>query len=825
MGRSSIRCVAAAVGVAAVVHGAGLGGAAAFAQAGGAAAPHVHDDALMPCALCSEGKIQLHRFMRQVDPASVLTPAVVGGDRDQPFVTPRGMGGDDPALVGNTDVLDYDLTLDVNPTSRVLTGTNIITVRTLAAGVTFMDLELHQNFNVTAAQVNGVNATISRPNASVPKILRVTFPAGAGVVNANQTFTVRIAYNGVPVSGGFGSIVFTTQNNQPVVSTLSQTRFAHTWWPVKENNADKATGTMRISVPVPLSVASNGVLQSETTADGRTQFTYRTNYRTPPYLFAFSTTQYGRFSDTWSYTPVAGSPFGSGPVSMPLQFMIYSGSDTTANRNAMRNVGPMLTAFSNVYGLYPFWQEKYGLYQFAFGGGMEHQTMSGQGGSNPWAQSLSAHELGHQWWGDMITCTTWADIWLNEGLATYSEAIWVENRPASFGVNGTPGLLLAMNNRRPSSLTGTVYVYDTENENLIFNFNNSYLKGAWVFHMLRRVMGDANFFAALQAYRLQYQFKTADTAQFRAICENIHGSSLAAFFEQWVMLPGAPAYSWATGEVSVPLAGGGVQRYAEIYLTQTQASPAANVFVMPVELNATVGSGTQILKVQNNLRQQHFLVPIGGALGTVNLDPDNWILNTGKTAVSMPASGPRVVAVNPAAGSSTVVGSISGVSASFHQGMNVASLAGGVQLRRNGLVVNGVSVSYNGALQQVTIAASEPLAPGVYEVSIGGVTGSNGLLLDGEGTLLPSGNGQPGGNFVSTFTIAACNASDVGRGGGGEGGEGALDNNDFIVFINWFFASDVRADVGSEGGATGSDGVFDNNDFIVFIDGFFGGGC
>jgi len=634
---------------------------------------------------------------------------------------------DDP-LAEQTDVLHYRLDIEVDPAARFLDGSNTMTVRCREDGVSVFHFWLHSAMSITSVRVDGSSGQWHRLDSAT---LEVELGRSC---DEGEVFELEVGYEGFPVSTGLASIVFETQGEWPVVSTLSEPWFSYTWWPVKEDSRDKATGDILITVPDELTVVSNGVLvDDDALSGGRRRYHWATHYPMSPYLFAFSATHYTSFDDTFVFDQ----------RSMPVEFFIYPGSDTANNRNGWLRSLDILTTFSELYGLYPFIDEKYAIYQFPWGGGMEHQTATGQGGLSAFSEPLTAHELSHQWWGDMVTCATWSDIWLNEGFATYSEALWFENR------SGTPdpaALHDAMFYRRPSEFDDTVYVYDTSDVQRIFSKNYSYRKGSWVVHMLRGVVGDGTFFAILEAYRERFEYLAATTDDFRAVAEEASGRDLSWFFDEWIYGGGAPAYSYGWQELEID-----GQRYLEVSLEQTQdESP----FTMPVTVETMELGASRLYTIWSDARTQHFLIPVSAAVDAVDLDPDDWILTRSVTVGAFEGGPPKVVAIDPAPGSVLSAGEPLSATLSFHEDVEIEGPY--ITLRRIGGGQYDLEVIYDAQNLTATITSRQPLAGGSYElvVSDGIVDAVNGLALDGEmggdgqSRLLPSGDGIPGGDAV-----------------------------------------------------------------------------
>ncbi|GAB4139922.1 MAG: M1 family aminopeptidase [Planctomycetota bacterium] len=502
-----------------------------------------------------------------------------------------------PLLAQTIDAIHYRLEIELNFSNSTIQGTNTATFASLVNGLTSIDLNLLSQLQVSAVRMNGNPVPFSRPTDHLVITLDRAY-------NQNEQFTVQIDYGGTPpVPAGFGGLRFTTTSaNRPVAWTLSEPWDARGWWPGKDELNDKSTFEIWITHPSNMTTVSNGTLQGiDPLPNNRVRTRWATSEPMAAYLASFVCTEFSRRTDTYTYLG----------ANMPVEFYVFPESFASWN-SGMNLIVPMLTAYSSVYGQYPWINEKYGIAQFTWGGGMEHQTVASQVSVS---ESLSAHELAHQWWGDEITCATWSDIWLNEGFATFSEAIWYENKPGG----SLASYLSHMRTNKPTQTSGTVYVYNPTSVSRIFSGDYSYRKGAWVLHMLRGVLGDPTFFQALADYRTTYAGGSATTAQFRASVEQTAGRDLGWFFDEWVMNGGSPTYRYAWRSANI---GGANYLLAEI--DQTQTTP--NVTTMPVKLRISTSAGSVDREAWDDERNDQIAVPISGSASSVAFDPDQWIL-------------------------------------------------------------------------------------------------------------------------------------------------------------------------------------------------------
>ncbi|TAF11881.1 MAG: T9SS C-terminal target domain-containing protein [Flavobacteriia bacterium] len=516
----------------------------------------------------------------------------------------------------NPNTLNYDITyhelrftVDPNVTNPYINGIVKTTFRALT-DIDAVTFDMATELTVSSVTMNSTSLTFSQSNYE----LNINLPS---TVTTGNSATVVITYAGSPPQAE-GAFTRGTHSGTPVIFTLSEPFGARDWWPCKQDLNDKIESfDMYITCPNTYIGVSNGLLQSSVTSGGFTTRHFKHNYPIPAYLISLNVTNYTTYNIQAGLGTVE-SPF------FPINNYLYPESNTASNRSSIDNTVPIMNVFEQKFGPYPYRNEQYGHVQFGWGGGMEHTTMSSMGAWN--SRSLIAHELGHQWFGNKVTCGTWKDIWLNEGLTEYSAGIVVEelDGDAAF-VAWKSGKI----NNITSQTSGAVYLTDDEatDVNRIFSSRLSYNKGSMVTHMLRWVMGDAIFFQALQNYlnAPNLAFGYAVTTDLKSQLETVHGSSLTEFFNDWIYGQGYPTYTvnaqnWGAGQ-------------AKITVSQTQSNASVSFFEMPLEIRLTSAGGlTHDVVVNHTSNAQEFIVPVPFVVTGVTFDPNKHIISRNNVA-------------------------------------------------------------------------------------------------------------------------------------------------------------------------------------------------
>ncbi len=504
----------------------------------------------------------------------------------------------------------YDLNLGFTPATATVAGTVRMRATVVSGPVATADLDLYANMVVDGATSNGGAASWSRLGNVLTLNLDRAYASG-------ETFDVTVTYHGVPTAAGYFG--FQTVNGRQIIWSLSEAYGARTWWPCKDAPEDKADSvTVHFTTPNGLTTVSNGTRVGVVSGPSTTTWNWSERYPIATYLVSIA---------SYPYTVTHDWYVSASSDSMPLDF--YNYPESVAGVSAVQaKVKDMIAAYASRMGEYPFLAEKYGHAEFPFGGGMEHQTCTSIGA---FPEYVVAHELMHQWWGDMITCRDFHHIWLNEGFATYGEALWAEATGGMAAYHADIDL-----NRYLGS--GSVWVPDATDENRVFDSNLSYNKGSWVLHMLRHVLGDDTFFAALNAYRATWGYRSATTEDFRDVCEAVSGRDLHAFFQQWIYGEYYPAYRLAWSGAP---AGGGWD--VTVTLEQTQSW---QLFTMPVDLTVTTTAGDTTFVVPDSLASQVFVLHVPAEPANVEVDRDGWILKTLDQVVENPAFDRSVLLVN-----------------------------------------------------------------------------------------------------------------------------------------------------------------------------------
>jgi aminopeptidase N len=529
------------------------------------------------------------------------------------------------------DALHYRLDVKVTRTSQFIQGTVTTTLAIHDAGTTVIDFDA-VGLSIAAVRVNGntrTNWTLAGGKLNVPVCQLADCPPH----DPGDQLTIAVDYSAAQAIGFYHY----AKNDYSFVEPYD----ARYWWPCYDQPFDKATLDVYATVPDTNSCWSNGLLLGTAPATpGFTTWHWQETHPVATYLVAITVGKFFQFNQVAGTLPIVSCAFPEDSLKAKADF---------------QNMPAMINVYSSLYGPYPF--DKYG--QIAVdpfsAGGMEHQTMTTLRRQlvrgDRFYEYVWAHELTHQWWGDWVTCVDFRDIWLNEGFATYGEFAWVENNYSVAKYDSAVAVAFSQSLNQDTNFRHAVY--DPPPSNLFDA--TTYKKGGSVLHMLRRMLGDATFYAGLQLYGTRYAYGNATTRDFQHAMEDASGQQLGWFFDEWIFAPGIPTYQWSWQQIPAPDAPG--QSDVTLFIKQTQTG-GAPFYTMPIPIRVSRASRPDTtLTVWNDTQNQAFVLRVNGTPTTVAFDPKNNVLK--RTApVTVDAPEPEIalghlrlmVTPNPARG-------------------------------------------------------------------------------------------------------------------------------------------------------------------------------
>ena len=514
------------------------------------------------------------------------------------------------------DVIKYTLNVDLyscysSPFPRSFSGSVII------------NLKVDSTLN--SIRLNAVNSSL---------IIDSVRLAGISFMHSNNMLTIQLDrfYNVGEVTDV--KVYYRHKNvqdnafysNNGTVFTDSEPEGARKWFPCWDKPSDKALFDLTARVKSNVRLGSNGILADSTLNGNYLTYHWISNHNVATYLMVITSKVNYQLNIGWWHKL-------SNPAdSIPLRYYFNQGENPAP---VMAILPEMTTWYSQNFVEHPFEKNGFATLNSDFSwGGMENQTLTSLC-PGCWSESLAAHEYAHQWFGDMITCNTWADIWLNEGFATWSEAFWYEsdggysayksdiNSDANSYLSNNPGW----------AISDPEWAVTTPSSNVLFNYAITYAKGACVLHQLRYVLGDSLFFQTLKTYcaDTNLKYKSATIQDFNAKVNLITGEDFNWFFDEWIFQPNHPLYQNTYNFTAL----GNNQWKVNLHMKQVQTN--APFFKMPVEVKIRFSNATDtIIRFMNNVNFQQLSWTFGKQPVQFLFDPDNMIvLKGGGTVVGM----------------------------------------------------------------------------------------------------------------------------------------------------------------------------------------------
>ena len=501
------------------------------------------------------------------------------------------------SLNDNIDIITYHIDLELQPDAARVVGRSEISFMVTAASLEYVSLNL-VGLTVDSVFCKEQKIEFSHNNRE----LTLAFDSP---VAENETTRVLIYYGGYPERG------FYFRDNRygnPVIYSHNEPYDARYWFPCKDNPADKALLEMHLFVPDSYRVLSNGILIEENyTGEGINSFLWKEDYPVATYLISLAAAPYDIIQSRFIYQG----------TEMPVFYYTYP-EDSWRAQESLEWTVQMLEFFSNYIGIYPFIKEKYAMAEVPLqeAGAMENQTATTMGEGFIDREDVVAHELAHQWWGDALTPMTFADIWLNEGFATFFDALFTEHK---YGREPFENRMVQMISRLGGDGSLEYPIYNPPDR---YWFGSAvYLKGAWVLHMLRTEIGEDLFRQVCRTYYNRYVYKNVETEDFITVCEELCGQSMQPFFNQWLMYGGMPILhgSWKQNNSKT-----------EITITQTQSDP---LYHFPLEVLLNFHDRDSLITIPFSAESHVIHLYEPESLLEVIIDPNHKILNSNNSPV------------------------------------------------------------------------------------------------------------------------------------------------------------------------------------------------
>jgi len=500
----------------------------------------------------------------------------------------------------NIDVLHYRFEIELSDRTDTIKGRTFVTLE-------FSETTNKFWLNLTSpngkgkgmiaylVKENGEAVTSAHGHDSLSIYLKK--PAQKG-----ETRTFEIIYQGIPSDG---LIISKNKYGDRTFFADNWPNRAHNWIPCKDEPGDKATFEFLVTAPSHYQVISNGKLEEEKMLPADKKLTHwveDVSLSTKIMVIGVAKFAVKQFADS--------------PKNIPVSAWVYPQDSTTGFRNY--SVAPAIVKFySNYIGAFPY-NKLANVQSKTIFGGMENASaifyFEESAEQNRSMEDLLAHEIAHQWFGDMASEKSFPHLWLSEGFATYFTDIYLE---AKYGTD-------SMNKRLIEERTTVINfakhsdkpVVDSTSSLMDFLNATSYQKGAWVLHMLRRQIGDSLFNVFIRSYYDQYKGKNANTGDLEKVAENVSGMDLKQFFSQWLYMPRIP-------QLNIQWQFNDKEKKVLITVTQVQ-KPTAFQFPLQVKLEGATAS--EIVTMNITQKTETFSFPVKTVMSQVYADPNTSLL-------------------------------------------------------------------------------------------------------------------------------------------------------------------------------------------------------